>query len=85
VIKATKVDGVYDKDPNKYSDAVRYERLSYQQVITDNLGVMDMTAFAMCREHNMPILVVNFWSPTDLLDAVCGLTAVGTLIDAGQG
>jgi uridylate kinase len=83
VIKATKVDGVYDKDPKKFSDAVRHTHLTYDEVIAANLGVMDMTAFTMCRENNMPILVLNFWSKTDLIDAVFGDTHVGTLIDAG--
>ena len=80
VIKATKVNGVYSADPNKVPDAVRYSQLSYTQVINDNLGVMDMTAFALCREHNMPIMVLNLWSDNDLLQAVCGNNDVGTLI-----
>jgi uridylate kinase len=83
VIKATKVDGVYDKDPKKFADAVRHAHLTYDDVIAANLGVMDMTAFTMCRENNMPILVLNFWSKTDLIDAVFGDMSVGTLIDAG--
>ncbi|MBK8027275.1 MAG: UMP kinase [Chloroflexi bacterium] len=80
VIKATKVNGVYSADPKKVPDAVRYSQLSYTQVINDNLGVMDMTAFALCREHNMPIMVLNLWSDNDLLQAVCGNNDVGTLI-----
>lgn len=81
VIKATKVNGVYSADPKKDPQARRYTHLSYTKVLNDNLGVMDMTAFTLCREHKMPILVVNFWSDTDLLDAVCGRTEVGTLIN----
>ncbi|MBL8133671.1 MAG: UMP kinase [Anaerolineae bacterium] len=82
VIKATKVNGVYSADPKKVPDAVRYTHLTYNQVINDNLGVMDMTAFALCREHNMPILVLNLWSGNDLIEAICGRTEVGTLITA---
>ncbi len=79
VIKATKVDGVYSADPKKNPDAVRYERLSYEEVLLKRFEVMDMTAFALCREHNLPIMVVNFWSE-DMLEAVKGNTSVGTII-----
>jgi len=82
VVKATKVNGIYTADPKKDPTATRYATLSYDQVIAQNLGVMDMTAFTMCREKGMPILVVNFWSPTDLLEAICGRTEVGTLVTA---
>ena len=59
VAKATKVDGVYDKDPVVHPDAVRFERISYQDVLARNLAVMDSTAIAMCRENRLPILVFN--------------------------
>jgi uridylate kinase len=80
VIKATKVDGVYSADPKKDPHATRYERLSYQEVLEKRLNVMDMTAFTLCQENHMPILVVNFWDDNALLRAVQGDTSVGTLI-----
>ena len=80
VIKATKVNGVYSADPEKDSSAVRYEHLGYDQVIRDRLNVMDMTAFTLCRENNMPILVLDLWSDDDLIKAVSGQVEVGTLI-----
>lgn len=80
VIKATKVDGVYSADPKKDPHATRYERLSYQEVLDKRLNVMDMTAFTLCQENNMPILVLNFWDDAALLRAVQGDTSAGTLI-----
>ncbi len=80
VIKATKVDGVYDKDPKKYPDAVRYSHLTFKEVLEQRLNVMDMTAFTMCQENAIPILVVNFWENDHLLRALKGDTSVGTLI-----
>jgi uridylate kinase len=80
IVKATKVDGVYDRDPNKDPNAVRYTDLTFQKVITDNLKVMDMTAFTMCQENDIPILVVNFWAEGDLVRAIQGDNSVGTII-----
>ena len=82
VIKATKVNGVYTADPKKDPTATRYARLTYDQVMADQLNVMDMTAFALCREHNLPIMVVNFWNDDDLYRAVLGDESVGTIIRA---
>jgi len=79
VLKGTKVDGVYDKDPEKYTDAKKYEKLTYQKVIQDNLRVMDMTAITMCSENNIPINVFNIKKPGDLLDIVMG-SKIGTII-----
>jgi uridylate kinase len=79
IIKATKVDGVYDKDPNKHSDAVRYETLTFTQAIEQRLAVMDQTAFTMCRENNLPIIVLDFNESGILLRAVRG-EAAGTLV-----
>ena len=79
LIKATKVDGVYDKDPNKFSDAVRYETLDYSEAIGKRLAVMDQTAFTMCREHRMPVIVLDFNKPGALVAAVQG-QAEGTLV-----
>lgn len=80
VIKATKVSGVYTADPNKDPEAIRYTHLSYSRVLQDKLEVMDMTAFTLCEEHKMPILVVNFWNDDDLYRAVRGEPGIGTLI-----
>jgi uridylate kinase len=80
VIKATKVNGVYSADPHKDPSAVRYESLGYQQVIVERLNVMDLTAFTLCQENNMPILVLDLWSDDDLVQAILGKHEVGTLI-----
>ncbi len=80
VIKATKVNGVYSADPKKHANATRYTHVSYDKVIQDKLEVMDMTAFTLCQENNMPILVLDFSSDDALLRAVMGDSAVGTLI-----
>lgn len=80
VIKATKVNGVYSADPKKFPDAERYSQLSYDEALIKRLEVMDMTAFALCREHNLPIMIVNFWSEDDMIQAVKGNTSVGTII-----
>lgn len=82
VLKATKVDGVYDKDPVKHSDAVRYDRITYDDVIAQNLGVMDTTATVMCRDHDMPLRVFNLNQEGDLIRAVTG-TDVGTIVERG--
>ena len=80
IVKATKVDGVYSADPLRHPDAIRYSRLGHQQVLDQQLGVMDTTAFTLCQENNMPIIVVNFWNPEDLLKVLQGDNSVGTLI-----
>jgi uridylate kinase len=80
VIKATKVNGVYSADPKKNPDAVRYSTISYDKVLQDHLTIMDMTAFTICQENNIPIMVVNFWGEDDLLRAIQGDESVGTVI-----
>ena len=80
IVKATKVDGVYSADPMHNPDALRYRRLTYQQVLDQQLRVMDTTAFTLCQENAMPIIVLNFWNPQDLLKALQGENSVGTLI-----
>jgi uridylate kinase len=79
VIKATKVDGVYDSDPKKNPNAVRFDELKYIDVINRRLEVMDSTAIIHCMENKIPILVVNLWDPTALLSALKG-EAVGTIV-----
>lgn len=80
VIKATQVDGVYSADPKKDPTATRFERLTYDDVLSRKLKVMDMTAFTLCQENDMPIMVVNFWADDDLYRAVQGDHTVGTVI-----
>lgn len=80
VIKATKVNGVYTADPKKDPSAVRFDTLTYQQVLESKFEVMDLTAFTLCQENKMPILVLDFWADNDLMRAVQGEHHVGTLI-----
>ena len=79
VLKATNVDGVYYSDPLKNPDAKRYERLTYQQVLADQLGVMDLTAISMCMENDLPIVVFEFAREGNLARAVRGMN-VGTTV-----
>lgn len=79
LIKATKVDGVYDKDPKKYPDAVKFDQLTFNDAINDNLGVMDMAAFALCRENNMNINVCSIFKAGSLKNVVTG-GSEGTLV-----
>ncbi len=79
IIKATKVDGVYDKDPVKFSDARKYDQLSYDQVLTEGLRVMDAAGIALAKEDNKPIMVMNMTVPGNIKKAVLG-EPVGTLI-----
>ena len=80
IVKATKVDGVYSADPIQNPKARRYPKLCYQEVLDQQLRVMDTTAFTLCQENEMPIIVLNFWNPGDLLKAIQGDLSVGTLI-----
>ncbi len=79
VIKATKVDGVYDSDPMKNPEAVRFDQLSYIETLNRQLEVMDSTAVSLCMEHKLPILVLNLWDNSALKRALMGET-VGTLV-----
>ncbi|HEY5270201.1 MAG TPA: UMP kinase [Anaerolineales bacterium] len=81
LIKATKVDGVYDADPHKNPGARKFDTLSYIDVLNRRLEVMDSTAISLCMDNNLPILVVNLWDPTVLERAVYG-EKVGTLVTA---
>jgi len=72
IIKATKVDGVYDKDPNKYSDAVKYDTLSYDQALQDEIKVMDDTSIALAKDNSLPIIVCDMFKGGNLLDIVEG-------------
>ncbi|PKN97568.1 MAG: UMP kinase [Chloroflexi bacterium HGW-Chloroflexi-4] len=79
LIKATKVDGVYDSDPKKNPDAIKFEELSYIETLNRRLEVMDSTSITMCMEHKLPILVLNLWDRGALKKALYG-EKVGTLV-----
>jgi uridylate kinase len=79
VLKGTRVDGVYNKDPEKFPDAVKYSKLSFQEAYEKNLNIMDMTAFTLCQENKLPIIVFDMNTPGNLLKVVNGEGA-GTLI-----
>jgi uridylate kinase len=79
IAKATKVDGVYNKDPMAYPDAVKYEQISYTEVLTQSLGVMDATSIAMCRDNKLPIIVFNLNTPGNMMRMAMG-EPVGTII-----
>ena len=80
ILKATKVDGIYDKDPNKFSDAVKYDKISYLEAIEKRLAVMDSTAFSMCMDNKIPIIVFNMNNPGNIKKAVEG-AQIGTLVN----
>jgi uridylate kinase len=80
LLKATKVDGIYNKDPIRHSDAIRYDRLTYSEVLSQNLQVMDAAAIALCRENAIPIRVFNIFSEHALKKAVCSQSE-GTLVE----
>jgi uridylate kinase len=79
IAKATSVDGVYDKDPKKYADAVKYERVSYTEVLSKALGVMDASAVAMCRDNQMPIMVFDLKVAGNIMRMAMG-EPIGTMI-----
>ena len=79
MLKASLVDGVYDKDPNVYSDAVKYDELTFSEVLAKNLKVMDSTAASMCKDNNIPILVFNLDDPENIVRAVAGEN-IGTIV-----
>jgi uridylate kinase len=79
VLKATKVDGVYDKDPKKFEDAKLYKELTYKQVLNDELKVMDTTAVVLCKENNIPLRVFNMLKKGSLMSIISGENT-GTII-----
>jgi uridylate kinase len=81
LIKATKVKGVYSDDPKKNPDAVLYDELTYDQVLAQNLRIMDHSAISLCRENNIPVIVLNIFDKGDITKALCG-EKVGTKIIA---
>lgn len=79
LIKATKVDGIYDKDPKKFKNATRYDKLSYIEVLNKELHIMDSTAISLCMEENIPIMVFDINKKGNLVKVVTGVN-VGTLV-----
>ena len=80
IFKATNVDGVYDKDPNKHDDAVRYENLSFNDALSQNLKVMDGTAFTLCQDNDIPIVVFDMGEEDNIRKALTG-EAIGTVVN----
>lgn len=81
ILKGTRVDGIYSADPEKVPDAKKFEKISFQDCISNNLRVMDMTAFTLCMENNLPIIVFNMNKPGNLKAVVTG-AEVGTLVSS---
>lgn len=79
IFKATNVDGVYDRDPNKFEDAVKFDTLSHFDILQKDLNVMDSTAASLCKDNNIPILVFNLDNPGNIVDAVMGKN-IGTIV-----
>lgn len=80
-LKATMVDGVYDKDPHKYDDAIKYDTLSFKEVLDKELAVMDSTSAAMCRDNNMTVVVFSLDDPSNIVRVVKG-DNIGTVVKA---
>lgn len=84
VMKATRVDGVYDKDPEKHADATRFEHVSYHDVLSLDLKVMDGSAISLCKDNDLPIIVFDMTTEDNIIRAIAG-TVVGTLVSNGKG
>ena len=80
VIKGTKVNGIYSKDPLLHSDAVKYDKLSYKEVIDKELRVMDLTAITLCKENDLPIVVFDINTKRGLIDLI-NSKSIGTLVN----
>lgn len=80
IFKATNVDGVYDSDPNTNPEAVKYDRITYMNVLSEGLHVMDTTAISLCMDNKLPILVFNLENPENIVKAVCG-QSIGTIVE----
>ena len=79
ILKATKVDGIYDRDPNADANAKRYEQITFAEALTKRLQIMDSTAFSLCMDNKIPIVVFDMNKPSNIRDAVLG-RKVGTLV-----
>ncbi len=74
IIKATKVDGVYNKDPNIYNDAVKFDTITYDQILSEHIKVMDDTSIALAKDNKLPIIICDMFKPNNLLDIINGNT-----------
>jgi len=83
LLKATKVDGIYDRDPAKFPDARRYERVDYVEVLARGLQVMDGAAIALCREHGLPVVVFDMLGRGNIRKVVCG-ESLGTIVGPAE-
>ncbi|MEW6096217.1 MAG: UMP kinase [bacterium] len=79
ILKATKVDGVFSKDPLKHPDAVKYDKIPYMEVLNKRLKIMDSTAISLCMENNLPIIVFNLMKPDNLYNIIIG-KKIGTIV-----
>ena len=79
LLKATNVDGVYDKDPNKYDDAVKYDEVTFRDVLARDIKVMDSTAFSLCKDNDLSIIVFDLTDPNNIVRAVSGEN-IGTVV-----
>lgn len=80
ILKGTKVDGIYSADPIRFPDAVKYDRVTFQEVLEKNLRVMDASAISLCRDNDLPIMVFNMRRSENIVKAVCGDLSIGTLV-----
>lgn len=83
MLKATKVDGIYDMDPMKFKEAKKIDKITYDEVIQKKLAVMDTTAIVMCRDHNLPVKVFNMNTPGEMVRAVTS-DSVGSIVESGE-
>jgi len=83
ILKATKVDGVYDKDPKKFADATRYDTVTYMETLEKRLGVMDATAISLARDNNLPIIVFNLFKEGNIRRVIQG-EKLGTIVEGGN-
>lgn len=81
ILKGTRVDGIYDADPEKNPDAVKYDKVSFSEVYEKGLNIMDMTAFTLCNENKLPIIVFDMDTPGNLKKVLSGQEKVGTLVE----
>jgi uridylate kinase len=79
ILKATKVDGIYDSDPLKNPDAKKFDRITFIEALKSRLNIMDSTAFSLCMDNSMPIVVFNMSEPNNIMRVVCG-EQIGTLV-----
>ncbi len=80
ILKGTKVDGIYTADPHKDASATKYDKITFQEVLEKHLKVMDASAISLCRDNNLPIMVFNMREQGNIVKAVCGDMAIGTLV-----